>query len=387
MSAPLPTPPPSGYPDRRPDTRAGCLSMPRPCPFVSCRYHLALDVMRRTNATPSRTPSITLNLPEDPALWPADVHTCALDVADEGGLTLDAVAAHLGGLSRERVRQIETQALTKLAARGVVLDLGDDLGIDTAQPIQAIALDGTYAGTIRPPAKPKPPRREPDRDPPGDITAEAWNRRSTQILADLHETTRTAGVRQVDPASFDLASLEAEIEAKKIREGGVLSPKPVDFRPTKPPRNQRITQPENAARSIETRDSLKRIEQAIPAPPLPSPDPEPPSPPTHAHPHPPTPAPARPIEAMPRSSKGQLPDPLKRLKKQIAARLEDALAAKRLTKSDLAEILHATYPEATKTNAYNSLTVMGCGEAPAVLLVAQGRSRPGPQALRHLRRP
>lgn len=29
------------YPDERPKTRGECYEMPRPCPFVSCRYHLA----------------------------------------------------------------------------------------------------------------------------------------------------------------------------------------------------------------------------------------------------------------------------------------------------------------------------------------------------------
>jgi DNA-directed RNA polymerase sigma subunit (sigma70/sigma32) len=40
--------------------------------------------------------------------------TCTLDVADRGGATLDEIGVALGGLCRERVRQVETAALEKL---------------------------------------------------------------------------------------------------------------------------------------------------------------------------------------------------------------------------------------------------------------------------------
>lgn len=43
---------------------------------------------------------------------------CALDIADEGGATLDQIAAPMG-LTRERVRQIESKSLLRLKALGV----------------------------------------------------------------------------------------------------------------------------------------------------------------------------------------------------------------------------------------------------------------------------
>lgn len=94
------------YPDTghaRPQTRADCARAIRPCPFVGCRYHLALDV--------AANGSIKLNFPgvelgEMPA-------TCALDVADEGGASLEEVAVALN-LTRERVRQILDQILPRL---------------------------------------------------------------------------------------------------------------------------------------------------------------------------------------------------------------------------------------------------------------------------------
>jgi hypothetical protein len=72
----------------------------RPCPWVGCRYHLYLDV--RENGT------IILNFP-DTAPWETP-ETCTLDVAEQGGLTLEAVGA-LMSLDRERVRQIEADVL------------------------------------------------------------------------------------------------------------------------------------------------------------------------------------------------------------------------------------------------------------------------------------
>ena len=89
----------------RPLRRAECAEGPRPCPHVSCRHHLYLDV------NPS-TGTIKLNFP-DLEVWELGV-SCALDVADAGGTAIDAVS-ELMNVTRERIRQIETQALSKLA--------------------------------------------------------------------------------------------------------------------------------------------------------------------------------------------------------------------------------------------------------------------------------
>jgi hypothetical protein len=85
----------------RPRTRADCVDGPRPCLFVSCKYHLYLDVNPRTG-------SVKLNFP-DKELWEL-AETCALDVADKGGITLEEVGAIMN-LTRERVRQVETRGI------------------------------------------------------------------------------------------------------------------------------------------------------------------------------------------------------------------------------------------------------------------------------------
>jgi hypothetical protein len=104
---------------RLPVVRGECADGDRPCPFISCVYHLFLDVSPSTGA-------IKVNFPD---LWDDDggirfdemPETCALDVAERGGATLDRVA-RITNLTRERVRQIEAVSLAALVEelRGVV---------------------------------------------------------------------------------------------------------------------------------------------------------------------------------------------------------------------------------------------------------------------------
>lgn len=88
----------------RPKSRKECAKGPRPCPWVSCKYHLYLDVNPETG-------SIKLNFP-DKDVWEMG-NTCALDVADRGGITLEDVGDILN-LTRERIRQVEVRGLQKL---------------------------------------------------------------------------------------------------------------------------------------------------------------------------------------------------------------------------------------------------------------------------------
>ena len=90
---------------QRPKTRAECGEQ-RPCPWVACKHHLYLDI----NPT---TGSIKINFPD---LEPWELRdTCALDVAERGGSTLDEVG-EVTNLTRERIRQLEVRGLLKLKA-------------------------------------------------------------------------------------------------------------------------------------------------------------------------------------------------------------------------------------------------------------------------------
>lgn len=68
-----------------PKTRGECLTGPRPCPYVTCKYHLGK----------------------------VSEPTCTLDLADKGGMTLEEVG-EVFGVTRERIRQIEERALEKI---------------------------------------------------------------------------------------------------------------------------------------------------------------------------------------------------------------------------------------------------------------------------------
>lgn len=87
-----------------------------PCPHVACRFHLWTDrVLDRHGAV--------IDLRESDAFGKV-AHTCVLHEAARGGLTLEQVAS-VYGLSRERVRQIEADALARLrdADPGVLREL------------------------------------------------------------------------------------------------------------------------------------------------------------------------------------------------------------------------------------------------------------------------
>ena len=115
------------YPDqpgvdyRRPTHYRQCLKaglgVQTPCPFVSCKHHLYLDVSPTNGSLkvnfPNRGP---LDLPE----------TCALAVANRGGLPAEDVAPLLG-LERSRVRQLEDSARAVLGDNGEMEDLYEDI--------------------------------------------------------------------------------------------------------------------------------------------------------------------------------------------------------------------------------------------------------------------
>ena len=88
-------------PRRLPPSRDDCRDGIRPCPYVTCRHNLFLDV---TKGGGIRFPR--------PDLEPGELsESCVLDVVGrEGPLTLEAIGDLLG-LTRERVRQIEEDAL------------------------------------------------------------------------------------------------------------------------------------------------------------------------------------------------------------------------------------------------------------------------------------
>ncbi len=87
-----------------PQYRKDCQKIARPCLYVSCRHHLYLDVNTETG-------SVKYNFPGK-EVWELE-ETCALDVAERGGATLEEVGKIMN-LTRERIRQLEITGLEKL---------------------------------------------------------------------------------------------------------------------------------------------------------------------------------------------------------------------------------------------------------------------------------
>jgi|SRR6185436_16409959 len=83
----------------RPKTRGDCVNGPRPCPWVSCRHHLYLDV-KEGRYIRENFPGRDLAELEE---------TCSLDVADKGKHPLEKVG-DLVNLARRQVLRIEKRA-------------------------------------------------------------------------------------------------------------------------------------------------------------------------------------------------------------------------------------------------------------------------------------
>lgn len=118
----------------QPLSRGDCADGPRPCPWLRCRHHLLIEDeligRERLERTPEWLPGHRVhpaarNAPTLEAALQALPESCALDVAGRGDHTLGEVGRILG-VSRERARQLEAVALTKLRHAATVRRLGRD---------------------------------------------------------------------------------------------------------------------------------------------------------------------------------------------------------------------------------------------------------------------
>lgn len=118
---------------RRPATRAECLpggrNAQRPCPYVSCARHLALDVSPKSGAIKHNFPNLEV--------WEMN-ETCSLDVADRSGATIEEVGAIMN-LTRERIRQIEANGVER--ARPHAASLLSDEPVLRPEPSVEAPLD------------------------------------------------------------------------------------------------------------------------------------------------------------------------------------------------------------------------------------------------------
>ena len=121
----------------RPRTRGDCVGGERPCPYVGCKHHLYLDVNEDTG-------SITFNFPDKA---PDELeHSCALDVADEGGATLEVVGGFFN-VTRERIRQIEARTLKRLRKSDDAREMFAD-GVFPTQELSSFARAQDEEGDV-----------------------------------------------------------------------------------------------------------------------------------------------------------------------------------------------------------------------------------------------
>ena len=96
----------------RPKTRADCIDGDRPCPYITCRWHLFFDSRPRVRQWRKWVADALDDEEMSDALvvaLRAMSETCALDVASRCGETLIEIGRYMD-VTRERTRQIESSA-------------------------------------------------------------------------------------------------------------------------------------------------------------------------------------------------------------------------------------------------------------------------------------
>lgn len=89
----------------RPLTRADCEDGERPCPWATCRYHLAGEYGDQRKTDPAKGVNVSTR------------PSCALDVADNGPMSEPEIAKLLD-ISQPRVSQLLTTAIRRAKAAG-----------------------------------------------------------------------------------------------------------------------------------------------------------------------------------------------------------------------------------------------------------------------------
>jgi hypothetical protein len=107
------------YPEQRPDTRGECADMPRPCPFISCKWHLAHGPI---------SPHAKPPLGDDEAvdLIVGMRESCALDVADRGDHTESDVAEFMSS-TRQAVADTQRHMRRRLSIAHDFQDWAEDV--------------------------------------------------------------------------------------------------------------------------------------------------------------------------------------------------------------------------------------------------------------------
>lgn len=112
---------------RLPVVRGDCVGGHRPCPLVSCKYHLAVVGVAGGGRRAIQWNRGGVVPPGEPETWSDDAvvaylatldETCVLDVADavDGGLLPHSALGELLGVTKQHAQQEEARALERAQA-------------------------------------------------------------------------------------------------------------------------------------------------------------------------------------------------------------------------------------------------------------------------------
>jgi hypothetical protein len=145
-------------PKVRGDCEPGGINEQRPCPWLSCKYHLYLDADKETG-------SIKVNFPHVKDDFEKMTESCSLDIADRGGITLIEIGKMLN-VTRERIRQIESRAIRAAKQLAVEQECVDE------DEVRGIELrNANHLSELRVSGRPLPVRLAPDVTVDGDVPA------------------------------------------------------------------------------------------------------------------------------------------------------------------------------------------------------------------------
>ena len=121
----------------KPTDRSECRGTVRPCPWVSCRYHLLLEYSDKFFTSTKGDYQIKSSSLDDPGLDEeaerllSMPYTCSLDAADAGPAVLRDVGLAMN-ITRERVRQLEEIGFRKVRREAFLMGVGkvSDLFLD-----------------------------------------------------------------------------------------------------------------------------------------------------------------------------------------------------------------------------------------------------------------
>lgn len=119
----------------RPKTRADCVDIPRPCPWIGCRHHLFLDVKHNGNIR-KWVDCDDEDVAEVLCMMPA---TCALDVAEgRMAIDLDGSFENIGGMNVTLEQMGVTESRVSQIAKGTVDKLTGELATEFDMPDGAV---------------------------------------------------------------------------------------------------------------------------------------------------------------------------------------------------------------------------------------------------------